>query len=268
MAAEKTVAIVTRVVEFSETSCILTLFTEDFGKVRALAKGARRPKSPFESAIDLLAVCRIVFLRKSTDALDLLTEARLERRFRVARGGLGPLYAGYYVAELLDALTDDSDAQPELFRLADATLAALSAPRPCVVPRGRGVPGVAPAAVDPLVTARHIFHFELAALHLAGHLPSLEVCVECGDEVRPATRVAFGNLAGGVLCARCRPGHRAVTSVSQQGVQAMLRLSAADGWHDVELTPSLRGEIRGVLNQYIAHLLGKPPRLQKLVALG
>ena len=55
MAAEKTRGIILRVVEFSETSCVVTLFTEDFGKVGALAKGRGGPKGPFEGAIDLLA---------------------------------------------------------------------------------------------------------------------------------------------------------------------------------------------------------------------
>ncbi len=81
MAAEKTLALVLRAVEFSETSSVVTLFTRDFGKIRGLAKGARRPKGPFESALDLLSLCRLVFLRKSSEALDLLTEAKLERRF-------------------------------------------------------------------------------------------------------------------------------------------------------------------------------------------
>ena len=101
MASEKTQAIVLRVIEFSETSCVLTLFTEHFGKVSALAKGARRPKGPFEGALDLLALVRLVFLRKSSEALDLLTEAKLQRRFRSAQRDLSRLYAGYYVAELL-----------------------------------------------------------------------------------------------------------------------------------------------------------------------
>ena len=82
MPTEKAIALVLRVVEFSETSSIVTLLTREFGKVRGLAKGARRPKGPFESALDLLSLCRIVFLRKSSDALDLLTEAKLEWRFR------------------------------------------------------------------------------------------------------------------------------------------------------------------------------------------
>ena len=98
---------------------MVTLFTREFGKIRALAKGARRPKGPFESALDLLGLCRIVFLRKSSDALDLLTEAKLERRFRPPGGNLSNLYAAYYVAELLNELTDDYDPHPELFDAAD-----------------------------------------------------------------------------------------------------------------------------------------------------
>src|SRR5512136_1526288 len=109
MTTEKTSAIVLRVVDFSETSCVVTLFTEGFGRIGVLAKGARRPKGPFDSALDLLAVCRIVFIDKSADALDLLTEARLERRFRSASRDLSRLYAGYYVAELLLELTDLGD---------------------------------------------------------------------------------------------------------------------------------------------------------------
>jgi DNA repair protein RecO (recombination protein O) len=126
MPTEKAIALVLRVVEFSETSSVVTLLTREFGKVRGLAKGARRPKGPFESALDLLSLCRIVFLRKSSEALDLLTEAKLEQRFRPAPRSLSSLYAGYYVAELLNELTDDSDPHPELFDQAIHTLESLS----------------------------------------------------------------------------------------------------------------------------------------------
>ncbi len=127
---EKATAIVIRTVEFSETSLVVTLFTREFGKIGALAKGARRLKGPFESALDLLALCRIVFLHKSSDALDLLTEAKLLRRFRPPGRDLSGLYAGYYLAELLGELTDEDDPHPELFDLADETLAALVAGEP------------------------------------------------------------------------------------------------------------------------------------------
>ena len=80
MAAEKALALVVRGMDWSETSRITTLFSREFGKVRALAKGGRRLKSNFDCAFDLLSVCRIVFLRKAHGGLDLLTEARLEER--------------------------------------------------------------------------------------------------------------------------------------------------------------------------------------------
>ncbi len=160
MASEKTLAIVIRVVEFSETSCVVTLFTRDFGKIGALAKGARRPKSPFESALDLLAVCRIVFLHKSSESLDLLTEAKLERRFRAASRDLSRLYAGYYVAELLRELTHEGDPHPELFDAAEAALRELE---------------------GDLDVFRLVLRFELVALRVLGHLPELNCCAACGQ---------------------------------------------------------------------------------------
>ena len=206
MAAEKTLALVLRVVEFSESSSIVTLFTRDFGKIHALAKGAG-PKGPFESALDLLSQCRIVFLRKSSDALDLLTEAKLERRFRPANRDLSNLYAGYYVAELLNELTDDADPHADLYDAAVDTLARLSQSS------GSGI----------VVVLR----FELTALRILGHQPAITHCAECGKPVPvpAAGRVAFGQLAGGVLCAECRPGKRQVVSASAAAVAALSRLA-------------------------------------------
>jgi DNA repair protein RecO (recombination protein O) len=232
MASEKTRAIVLRVIEFSESSCVVTLFTEDFGKIGALAKGAKRPKSPFEGALDLLALVRIVFLRKSSDALDLLTEGKLERRFRSAQRDLARLYAGYYVAELLAELTDAGDPHPELFAAADETLLALD--------------GSAPLAET-------VLRFELAALRVLGHLPSLSQCVACGNSVEMAPRVAFGMTAGGVLCTNCRPGKRQVVSVSGPVIAALRETT--------DIPPKLRGELRAIMNNYFAHLVGHKLRM-------
>lgn len=244
MNSEKATALVLRVVEFSETSSVVTLFTREFGKISGLAKGARRPKGPFESALDLLALCRIVFLRKSPGTLDLLTEAKLQQRFRPRERDLSSLYAGYYIAELLSDLTDDYDPHPELFDEALAALAGLSAGEPVAV---------------------WIARFELTALALLGHLPSLELCVGCGRSIEPAAgRVAFGMLAGGVLCERCKAGQRQVLSVSAGVLRAMIELAdrQSDAWQRSPLGPRVVGELRAVLNHYMAHLLGHKPRMQ------
>ena len=244
MPAEKATAIVLRTIEFMETSLVVTLFTREFGKVRALAKGGRRLKGPFESALDLLALCRIVFLRKSSEALDLVTEAKLLRRFRPAGRNLASLYAAYYVAELLGELTDDYDPHPELFDLADETLGALSA--------GEAV-------------ANRVLRFELVALRILGHLPSLDTCVDCGAPTPMTGRVAFGQLDGGVLCARCRPGKREVVSASAGVLRAMAGLADPNrqAWRRLEIDARGRGELRGLLNHYLCHLLGRKPRMHQ-----
>jgi DNA repair protein RecO (recombination protein O) len=249
MPSEKTAAIVIRVIEFSETSCIVTLFTRDFGKIGAIAKGARRPKSPFDSALDLLAVCRIVFLHKSSESLDLLTEAKLERRFRTATRDLSRLYAAYYVAELLRDLTDTGDPHPELYDAADQALQDLE---------------------GPAEVARVVLRFEMTALRLLGHLPALRECAACGREIEFAERVLFGQLAGGLLCEKCRPGQRQVVSVTAGAVRVLRQFASsdADSWREVIMDVTTRGELRGLMNQYLCNVLDHCPRMHQYLGLG
>jgi len=239
MAAEKTLAIVLRTVDFSETSVVATLFTEKLGKISALAKGARRRKSPFEAALDLLALCEAVFLHKASDALDLLTEAKLERRFRGGARDLSRLHAGYYVAELLNVLTDEADPHPALFRAADATLLALE--------HEDHVPW-------------RLLRFELTALRLLGHMPSLDRCVETGGPVTTRGRIPFA-LSGGVLSPDARIGRRRVVSVSRQVIDVLKKLSAdgpaANGIDLSDADRTCYGELRSVLNRYVEYLLGR-----------
>lgn len=248
MASEKTTAIVLRLVEFSETSLIVTMMTRDFGKLGVLAKGARRPKSSSEGALDLLALCRVVIIRKSSDALALLTEAKLERVFRAGRRDLKRLYAAYYVAELLREFTDENDPAPELFDLADLTLQQLDA--------------------DTEVDAC-LLRFEIQLLRLIGHLPMLDACAVCGKPA-PASvrggRVHFGWQAGGLLCSNCRSVARGVSLIRTETVDWMRLASQTPGGSPPTLHPSIGGELRGLLNQYLTHLAGGPLRLRGLIS--
>jgi DNA repair protein RecO (recombination protein O) len=254
MAAEKTTAIVLRVVEFSETSAVVTLFTRDFGKITALAKGARRKNSPFEAALDVLAICRIVFLHKSSGAMDLLTEAKLERRFRSAATSLDHLYAGYYVVELLRCLTDEHDPHPRAYDLAEATICGLD-------------------SQDSV--GQSLLEFELGLLTQLGHQPILTRCSCCGREKREASRVSFGLNEGGVLCQKCRSGKQNIVSLSHEAWSYMNSLTAAiaalskqdDGQVRIDRSRITEptGEVRKLMNQYMTHLLGFRPRLQQYI---
>ncbi|NCA10378.1 DNA repair protein RecO, partial [bacterium] len=225
-------------------SAVVTLFTREFGKLRGLAKGAWRPKSGFDGALDLLSIAQVLVLRKSSDQLDVLTEARLDRRFRVGDSVVA-VRAAMQIAELLDVLTADADPQPELFDAAEATITALSAWQ----------------GSDAPVRALLVW-MELAALRITGHAPALDTCVECGAALPEAGRTSFGMLDGGALCPRCRPGRRSVVAVSHEALAALRRLAKPDAaWRAIDLSERVAGELRAIMNTYFANLLGRPLRV-------
>jgi DNA repair protein RecO (recombination protein O) len=233
--AEAALALVIRTTDWSETSRIATLFSREFGKLRVLAKGGRRLKSNFEIALDLLTVCRIVLLRKSSGGLDLLTEAQVAERFPALRTSLPALYAAYYVAELLAEGTEDYDPHPALF---DAALDAL-----------RDLGGAGPQA-GPRLAA-----FELTWLRELGYSPALVACAACG---RPAGgRPVFSAAAGGVVCPACAPTQRERRSLSAAALAALRALhDDPAAWRD-EYRPAVRAEVRSVLGQYVTYRLGR-----------
>jgi DNA repair protein RecO (recombination protein O) len=243
MAAEQALALVVRGTDWSETSRITTLFTREFGKVRALAKGGRRLKSSFDVSFDLLTVCRIVFLRKAHGGLDLLTEAQMAERFPALRENLPGLYAGYYVAELLSDGTQDYDPHPELF---DAALETL---------RKLGKPG---EATGDLVT-----RFELVWLKELGYSPRLDVCTGCGKAVPEGVpRVWYGPAAGGVVCTPCGPTSPDRRPLSGDALRALAALTAG---RPTDLEP-VRAELRALLGQVVSFVLGRRPRMHRFIA--
>lgn len=230
VSTEKTEAIVIRTIPWSETSLVVTLWTKDFGKISAIAKGARRLRSPFESALDLLAHSSVVFIAKTTDALDLLSEAKLIRRFRSAQSDLLSLYCGYYIAELLLVMTEEGTPIPELFELTKRSLEDLDATHQA---------------------AECLLRFEAQMLRILGHMPSLESCVGCGESLAIDDRLPFGIEAGGVLCPRCLPGQRQVIRIKRETVHYLTRMFQ-NAWDTTPLTPippTIRSEIRGLINR-------------------
>jgi DNA repair protein RecO (recombination protein O) len=182
-----------------------------------------------------------VFVHKTSDALDVLTEAKLERRFRAAATDLERLYAGYYLVELTMALTDHADPQPALYDLLSAAIVGLDS-------------GERPAA--------WVARYELRLLALIGHGVSLEHCTSCGRRIESAASYAFGIAGGGLICPRCRPGKKQVISIDPATRDALHVFSAAGdrGWRD-DRWSGVAGPLRGLLNQLITHVLGHRPKL-------
>ncbi|MCL2622657.1 MAG: DNA repair protein RecO [Planctomycetaceae bacterium] len=233
----QTEALVVKTVDFSESSLVLTLFSRDFGKIRTIAKGGRRIKGPFESALDLMAHILVTYIAKRGDVLDLLAESKLVRRFRPTQENYGGMYAGYYLIELLNEMTIEQEPMPELFDAAVETLSQLMTGK-----------SILPS----------IMRFEWQLLELTGHFPSLDFCVQCDAEIdHTARRIAFGHLDGGVVCPNCRPRTQQVSIIKPELLAAIKQLSAGSGLSAV--TDRCQGQMRVLLNQYISHLIGKRP---------
>lgn len=241
MSAEKTEGIILRMTDFSETSRIVVCFTLDFGKISALAKGGRRIKGPFESALDLLSACRIVFLRKSSSGLDLLTEAQLIERFRPQERDLGCLYAGYYVAELLTSLTEDYDPHPVLYQAARDALQAFSSAELLKI---------------------SLLRFELVLLREIGQLPDLEVCAACGAMLTEGRRFGYWVSQGGLICPACQREDYSQVEIQAGTAMILRRLSEDDTstWQRLQLTPQQFKEARHVTTVTFTHILGKRPK--------
>ncbi len=220
----------------------MTLLTRDFGRVSALAKGARRVKGPFEGSLDLLSVCRVVVIRKHSESLDLLTEAKLLRRFRGAERSLERVYAGYYLAEMLRLLlTDDNDPHPDVYDLALETLDQIDSH------------GQIPSSLA---------YFDAQSWRMLGHAPATTHCTGCGKPVESAPRMSFALIGGGVVCRECRPRQKQTLSVRREVIGELGRLQSQHTRLPTTIAPELYGELRAVMNRYIQTMLGTTPRMQ------
>jgi DNA repair protein RecO (recombination protein O) len=240
--AEKAEGLILRVTDFSESSRIVVWFTREFGRISTLAKGGRRLKGPFESALDLLAQCQIVFLRKSSSTLDLLTEARLVGRFRPPEKELSCLYAGYYLAELLLNLTEDYDPHPGLYESARLALTDF-----------------ANSAKLPLAVLR----WEWRVLDEIGQRPELEVCVGCGALLTEDRVFGVWISQGGLICAECQREDQQRLLVHGGTAKVLRTLAAEDDQAWRELSPTIQQlkEMRAMTTAIVSHAMGKRPTM-------
>jgi DNA repair protein RecO (recombination protein O) len=152
MQTERAEAILLRRQPVTETSLLVTWFAHSAGKLKTMAKGARRPKSPFRGKLDLFYHDEIVWLPSRRGDLHLLHECFLINPHRPLRESLATLTAASYAVELVDTATEPEDPNPQLFGLLDSTLDALE--RRC-----------SPVA---------LLWFEMQLLALTGWTPRLE----------------------------------------------------------------------------------------------
>jgi len=246
----KDTAICIRAIDYSETSQIVTFFARAAGKISAIAKGSKRPKSAFDGPIEIFSYGKIVFADSKKEKLATLTE------FESAYGGAGftglsnnlfTMNCCLFGAELLNKFTHDYDPHPQLF---DDFLQFLQN---------------AQENKDKHQMLALLILFQLGLLKEVGLQPILSYCVNCKTryEHRASSiehRVYFSSLANGLICRDCEASFPDKVRLTQTAANCLSNLKLL-----AESQEKTLNEIETVLIHHFTELLGRKPKMAKYI---
>lgn len=227
-------AVVLRHADYGEADRLLTLYTRQMGKTRAIVKGARKVTSrkaghlePFTHVKLQLAKGRDLFIVTQADTIDVYLPLREDL-----------ILTGHasYVLELLDRFTyEDETENISIFRLLTETLARLA------------------SKADPWICIRY---FEMRLLDYLGFRPQLFECANCGREIIAEDQF-FSFSAGGVICPSCGKGLPNLTSISMETLKYLRHFQRSGFAEASRARPSLevQKEAESLMQGYFTYLL-------------
>jgi DNA repair protein RecO (recombination protein O) len=219
--------------DFGEADRLVTVLTDDYGKIRALAKGTRRTKSRMGGHLEPYTRTNLLIARGRN--LDIITQAEVVNSMRNLRATeLSISYAAHW-AEIADQITVESQENRPAYLALVRALTSLD--------HGR----------NPEVTSR-ICEWEF--LSAAGFRPELFNCTWCGARIEPGAN-GFSIEAGGVLCPACHGQDPSSLEISNGALKILRAISRGEGErvHTLTLSPELSGEIEQLLISYIRSVL-------------
>ncbi|TCI25703.1 DNA repair protein RecO [Exiguobacterium sp. SH3S2] len=222
---QKVTGIVIRTVNYGESNKVVTLFTEELGKVAVMARGAKKPGSrlhaasqPFVEAVYIFPASRGLGQLKSSDVITSYPEIRKDVE-RMA-------YA-VYLLELVDKTVEDRVPNRPLYRILNDALQALN------------------AGMDPEIITHH---FELRIMYLLGVAPVLTGCVRCNDVTDP---MFFSVTSGGFLCSRHQEAGSIQMSERLAKLLYLLSRHELSEFSNVPLTKETRLLLRQLFDAYM-----------------
>lgn len=227
-------AVVLRHSDYGEADRMLTLFTRQLGKTRAIAKGARKIASRKAGHIEPFTHVRLQ-LAKGKDMF-LVTQADTVDAYLPLRDSLERTGHAAYVLELLDRFSyDDGAEHPSTFKLLTDTLARLS------------------AGAEPWLVIRY---YEMRLLDHVGFRPQLFECANCGSEIKPEDQF-FSFTAGGAICPRCGRGLPNLHVISLETLKYLRHFQRSSYAEAVRARPSLevQNEAERLMQGYFTYLL-------------
>jgi DNA repair protein RecO (recombination protein O) len=232
----KTEGVVLRSFRFSEADRVLHLYTEDRGRIGAIAKGVRKTKSRFGARLEPFSHVELM-LHEGSGELHTVTGVSLVDAHRPTREDPYRLSVGLVGAEAMLRLFVEEERNERAFEALTRFLEAVDA-----IPTGlRGQ-----AALDATALA-----FQLKLLWLSGYVPHLESCVECGGV---EGLVGYVARAGGAVCSPCAPDETVFLSPNGfRGMRALIWSPLSDA-RGVGLSErSLRDALAVVVASYEFH---------------
>ena len=229
----QTEAIIIKKTKLGEADRILTLYTPHLGKIQAVAKGVRRPRSKMAGHLELLTHSLVSLARGRN--LDTVTGSQTIDGFLPLKSDLELTSYALYTTELVAQFTADHDENLPLFELLLKTLHQLC------------------QEANHELTLRH---FELHLLDLVGYRPQLRQCVACHKPLAPLTNL-FSPHAGGMLCPGCQPARPLANPLSVDALKVLRWLQGNDlsTASRLKINPALSRELELVLRGYLRYLL-------------
>jgi len=234
----KTEAIVLRQRKLGEAGKIVTLCTPNYGKLDAVAKGVRRPKSRLGGHLEVLTHTAVMLAQGRN--LDIVTQAQAMESFAPLRADLHRLSRALYAAELVDRFSPEGAESYHVFQLLLATLRRLTTAK----------------NVDTVLR-----HLEMQLLTLAGFQPQLARCVSC-QRALEAVPNYFSPAAGGVLCPSCgqEAGGARPLSLNALKVMRLLQSGSFAEASRVRMSLDLAQEVEMHLRVYLIYVLERDVR--------
>jgi DNA repair protein RecO (recombination protein O) len=232
-------AIVLSRFDLGEADRVLTLITPGGGKLKAIAKGIRRPTSRIGGSLEPFAELQVVLHRGRT--FEVVTEVRVGHAWLHLRDSLESAATAWYLAELADRSLEERHAAEPLYALLRRAYELLDA-------------GMAPGRV-----ARWY------EMHLADELgvrPEVDRCVECDRVLESDEQFRWVPPLGGVLCQRCPGPPHGRTGLSLEALKLLKAYQRLDveALTALRLAASVEREVETAMRDFLRHALERDPR--------
>jgi DNA repair protein RecO (recombination protein O) len=234
-----TEAIVLSRFDLGEADRVLTLITPAGGKLKAIAKGIRRPSSRIGGSLEPFAELTVALARGRT--FDVVTQVSVGHAWLRLRDSLESAATAWYLAELADRSLEERHAAEPLYALL------------------RHAYGLLDAGMEPGRVARW---YEMHLLDELGTRPEVDRCVECDRVLEVDERFRWVPPAGGVVCERCPgpPHDRAGLSLDALKLLKAYQRLDVEALAELRLSVATEREVEGALRDFVRYVLERDAR--------